>query len=77
MYYILMKRETLKQILTNVIDSEHTINSVLSGARRPSYKKILVLHDSYKIPFGAWVDIKSYLQENNTATHQNNASTKG
>jgi len=69
-----MKREKLKKSLSSIGISEHTINSILCGRRRPSYEKILELNEKHKIPFTAWRDIKSYLQENNTK--QNGTTTR-
>ena len=65
-----MKREKLKYILLNYYPIS-TVNHILRGIRRPSYENILQLNRKYKVPFTAWEDIKSYLQDNNTQTKNN------
>lgn len=66
-----MKRKKLTNILSNYTDSKHTIASYLKGVRRPKYEDILDMNRKFKVPFTAWEDIKSYLQENNTKQKNN------
>ena len=72
-----MKRKKLKRILGNYTSSEHTINSYLKGARRPRYEDILDMNRKYKVPFTAWENIKSYLQENDTKQSNTIATPQG
>ncbi len=73
MYHTTMKRKKLTNILKNYTDSKHTIASYLKGVRRPKYEDILDMNRKYKVPFTAWEDIKSYLQENDITKGTNNA----
>ena len=59
-----MKRKELKQILLKFYSTAMT-DMILRGVRKPSYEIICQLAKDYKIPFTAWLNIKSYL-ENNT-----------
>jgi len=73
MYNLIMIRNKLKQELEKLYISKDTVNSILNGRRRPNYKNIISLNKSCKIPFTAWLDIKSYLQDNSTAKQTTNA----
>lgn len=70
-----MKRQKLKNELLKIYSSSDTINSILNGRRRPKYEHIVHLNKKLKIPFTAWQDIKSYLQDN-TARQSNLATAK-
>jgi len=70
-----MKRETLKKILADLDYSKDTINSILSGRRKPNQDIKYYLEKEFKIPFTAWKDIKSFIT-NDTKTQTNNTSTK-
>lgn len=61
-----MKREKLKAILEEFYPSNTTVNHILRGIRRPNYENILAINKKYAVPFEAWRDIKSYLQDNDT-----------
>lgn len=71
-----MKREKLKKILLNYY-KEPATNHILRGIRRPSYEKILAMHEKHQIPFDAWRDIKSYLREDDTKTKKSEQEFKG
>ena len=58
-----MEKIDLKNILKEVYGSIVTVNHILRGIRRPSYEKMIELNQKFSIPFEAWADIKSYLQE--------------
>jgi len=58
-----MKRNKLKTILGRYY-KESAVNHILRGIRRPSYEKIIEMHDNHGIPFDAWQDIRTYLQDN-------------
>jgi hypothetical protein len=64
-----MKRSELKKILSKWY-SDHTIDSIVVGRRKPKYENILDMYLNYKIPFESWNDIKSYLQKNDTKNQQ-------
>ena len=61
-----MKREELKKILETLYKSNITINHISRGDRKPNYNNMLILKEKHNIPFEAWRDIKSYLQNNDT-----------
>jgi len=68
-----MNREKLKKILTEYF-SEHTVQSILQGARTPSYKNAKMLYEKHNIPMHIWgKGIKSYLQDNSTKTQTKKA----
>ena len=56
-----MERKQLKQILLKFY-SIAMADMILRGIRKPSYEIICRLATEHKIPFTAWLDIKSYLQ---------------
>ena len=56
-----MERKQLKQILLKFY-SIAMADMILRGIRKPSYEIICRLSKEHKIPFTAWLDIKSYLQ---------------
>ena len=67
------KRKLLKQILINYGYKNNSIKSLMCGRMKPSYEAMLTLQRKYKVPFTAWEDIKSYLQENDITKGTNNA----
>jgi len=75
-YTYAMKRFTLKQILTDCGYSNDSIKSIMCGRMRPSYEKIIEMHDNHGIPFDAWQDIRTYLQDNDTPIRANKSTTK-
>lgn len=62
-----MKKKKLEKILLKYF-ADSTVRAVLNGTRKPSYENMLMLKEIHKIPFTAWLDIKSYLQEHDTKT---------
>lgn len=69
-----MKRENLKNILLKYyVDSAS--NHILRGIRKPSYEIMVELDSKHNIPFDSWIDIKSYLQENDTKTTTKKSTT--
>lgn len=73
MYNILMNRNKLKEILSNDGYEIDMINSILVGRRKPNSNKRYEYEQKHSIPFTAWEDIKSYLQNNNTTNNSNKA----
>ena len=63
MYNLKMKRDELKKILSKYY-SKFTIESILSGRRKPSIKIRIALNNEFDIPILSWENIKSYLGEN-------------
>ncbi|MFY4862395.1 hypothetical protein ACOTWK_05920 [Aliarcobacter butzleri] len=63
MYNLKMKRDELKKILSKYY-SKFTIESILSGRRKPSIEKRIALNNEFDIPILSWENIKSYLGEN-------------
>ena len=64
-----MKRTTLERILFNYY-GDSSVRSLMNGTRKPSYENMLMLNEKHKVPFKAWIDIKSYLQQNSTKTNE-------
>jgi len=67
-----MEKNTLRTILSQYY-STPGINKILKGDRRPRYEIILELHRKHKIPFDAWIDIKSFIK-NDTKTSTKSSS---
>lgn len=63
MYNTQMKRDNLKKILLKYY-SKFTVESILSGRRKPSIEKRIALNNEFNIPILAWQDIKKYIYEN-------------
>jgi len=61
-----MKRQDLEKILIADGYKESSIDSILCGRRKPNAEKRDEYREKFNIPFKAWLDIKSYLQNNNT-----------
>ncbi len=59
-----MEKDTLKQILKNFY-KKSTIDAILRNSRKPNFDVMLELNQNYNIPFTAWKDIKSFLEDNN------------
>ncbi len=72
MYNSKMKQEQIFQILSKHY-AERTVYAILSGTRKPKYEIILELYQQYNIPFTAWKDIKSFIDE--SLTKNENIST--
>lgn len=70
-----MKREELKKILSKYY-SKFMIESILSGRRKPSIEKRIVLNNEFNIPILAWEDIKSYLSDNLSSIEDKNQLQK-
>ena len=52
------------------------VSQWFAGATKPSIKNIFIMEDEFGIPARAWLDIKSYLNNNtsNTETSRTNES---
>jgi len=66
-----MKRKNLKHKLSLFGYSKDSIDKLLQGKIKPTADKMFKLEDEFSIPLGAWRDIKSYLQENDTKQKNN------
>ncbi len=66
-----MKKENIRHILTDEGYSKSMINSILAGTRKPNADLRYKLEQKFSIPFKAWVDIKTYLQDNTTIKNSN------
>ncbi|MDD3468092.1 MAG: hypothetical protein PHE67_13165 [Campylobacterales bacterium] len=61
-----MNRDSISNLLKQNGYSIHTINAILCGRRKPNAEIRYKLEKVAKIPFSAWLDIKSYLQKEDT-----------
>lgn len=75
MYNQKMKRELLKKILLQHY-SRFTVESILSGRRKPSIEKRIDLNTEFNIPILAWEDIKSFINERISVTKNENQYPK-
>jgi predicted transcriptional regulator len=65
-----MERKKIKQILLDFGYSEETVKKMFQLKTRPTLLKAIELQETFKIPCIAWVDIKSYV-ENDTKKGKN------
>ena len=66
-----MKRQDLIILLNNDGYKKTTIDSILTGRRKPNAEKRYEYEKKHNIPFTAWRNIKSYSQENDTPKKNN------
>ena len=59
-----MKNLIFRELLKHY--KEKMVYAILSGNRKPSLEVIISLQKSINIPAEVWLDIKSYIRENNT-----------
>ena len=62
-----MKREQIQKALLANGYSYDSMKSLMCGRAKPSMKRAIELNKNFKVPFEVWIDIKSYLQDNNTS----------
>ena len=72
MYHLCMERVIIKNELQKYY-KPLTVIRILQGVRKPRYKVIVDLHRRGIVPFDAWLDIKSYL--NNAEKSREPATT--
>ena len=72
-----MKEITIKSLAKAINVSENLAGKYLRGVVRPSFENMYKLDKENKIPFHAWLDIKSYLQDNNTKQNGTTTRTQG
>lgn len=65
-----MNRSKLIKILSNVY-SKDSVKSIVSGRRRPSLENIVKFEKENNVSPSVWLDIKSYLQDNDTKQKNN------
>ena len=61
-----MKRKKIQKALLENGYTYDTMKSIMCGRSRPSMKRAIELKQNHKVPFEVWIDIKSYLQKNDT-----------
>ena len=71
MYNIRMTKKAIRKILTDDGYSVDTINSIMTGRRKPNGTKRNEYEKKHNIPFEAWDDLNSYLQDNDTKVSSN------
>lgn len=59
-----MKEFKVKKIAKELNISHSAVSQWFNGLTLPKYKYMLLLNKTYNIPFEAWEDIKSYINEN-------------
>jgi len=73
-----MKRAFLEKILIDYGYKRSSIDSILSGRRRPNPDNRYEFEKKFNIPFNVWgKSIKPYLQENDTKTKQSEQENRG
>lgn len=70
-----MERKILKKILRKHYDSEDSIKSISCGRMKPSYEKMLDL-EADNIPFTAWKDIQSFINDNSISNQSTKSNTE-
>lgn len=66
-----MKEFKVKKIAKELNISHSAVSQWFNGLTLPKYKYMLLLNETYSIPFEAWKDIKSYINENITVSKDN------
>lgn len=61
-----MEKSKFKQILLKLY-SVDMVKSILIGRAKPSYDNMLKLNQDHKIPFTAWADLTSYINNSTTS----------
>jgi len=61
-----MKRKQIQKALLDSGYSYDSMKSLMCGRAKPSMTRAIELNQKFKVPFEVWIDIKSYLQENDT-----------
>jgi len=56
-----MKKIKIKKILEQYYKPD-MVKSIMLGRARPSYEKMIIFN-KHKIPFTAWLDIRSYMND--------------
>lgn len=70
-----MKRDEIVKKLLQFGYKQNTIDKLLQGKIKPTMDKAIKLNDDYDIPFSAWRDIKSYI-ENDTKQSDDKSTDK-
>ena len=55
-----MERKEIVKILSQHFASS-TIRSYLSGHRKPTYERMIMLYKEHNLPFDIWLDIKAFI----------------
>jgi len=66
-----MKEFKVKKIAKELNISHSAVSQWFNGLTLPKYKYMLLLNETYNIPFEAWKDIKSYVDESITSKQNN------
>lgn len=61
-----MKKKKITQIAKDLNVTHSAVSQWFSGSTLPKYQYMTLMNDFYSIPFEAWKDIKSYVNENIT-----------
>lgn len=72
-----MKKNTYTQIGNSIGVSHSAVSQWFSGKTKPTIDKALKMEELYQIPIEAWLDIKTYIEndtknvDTSTTTNQN------
>lgn len=72
-----MKKNTYTQIGNSIGVSHSAVSQWFSGKTKPTIDKALKMEELYQIPIEAWIDIKTYIEndtknvDTSTTTNQN------
>ena len=58
-----MEKHKITQIAKELNITHGAVSQWFNGLALPKYKYMLLLNQNYNIPFEAWKDIKSYINE--------------
>ena len=59
-----MEKHKITQIAKKLNVTHGAVSQWFNGLTLPKYKYMLLLNETYDIPFEAWKDIKSYVNRN-------------
>jgi len=72
-----MERKKIQKALLDLGYSYDSMKSLMCGRAKPSMRRAITLYERYGIPLDVWIDIKSYLRENDTKKGSARATAKG
>ena len=70
-----MEKHKITQIAKELNITHGAVSQWFNGLTLPKYKYMLLLNQNYNIPFEAWKDIKSYINESITSQQPQTDST--
>lgn len=71
-----MEYKKIKKALLQVGYTNDSVKSLMCGRVKPSFAKAQILFENHKIPFEAWINIKSYVNDTKETTKKSTTPQK-